>query len=133
MNYVINNEFCFDLFDDGDVIVSSVTEPKSFLLNRTTWFATQLFTDSTPFNDAKQKFIARYNEDKIFFDLIDQCKKNNISEIIISGGEPFLHPNIVDIIKYANNKHIHVRIISNLTMVSLEIAIEILRHGNFFS
>lgn len=67
-----------------------------------------------------------------FFDLIDQCKNNKIPEITISGGEPFLHPNIIDFIKYANDKHIYVRIISNLSMVNLDVAIEILKHGNFF-
>ncbi len=73
-----------------------------------------------------------YLDKKYVFDLIDQCYKNKISEITISGGEPFLHPNIMDFIKYANNKQIHVRIISNLSTIKTDTAIEILKHGNYF-
>ncbi len=66
MKYIINKEFCFDLFNDGDVIASSKTSPKSFLLNKTAWFAVKLFTIETTFQDAKQNYISHYNKDKKF-------------------------------------------------------------------
>lgn len=66
MKYIINNEFCFDLFNDGDVIVSSKTSPKSFLLNKTAWFVVNLFMMETSFRDAKQNYISHYNKDKAF-------------------------------------------------------------------
>lgn len=68
----------------------------------------------------------------VIFSLIDQCFENNISEITISGGEPFLHPDIFNIIQYANEKHILVRIITNLSLISLETALSVLKSKNYF-
>lgn len=82
------------------------------------------------YNDSKCK--GTFLNKEYVLDLINQCHNNKISEITISGGEPFLHPDIMDFIKYANNKQIHVRIISNLSTIKSETAIEILKHGNYF-
>ncbi len=82
------------------------------------------------YNDSSSKGIF-LDKDKVF-NLINQCKLNKISEITISGGEPFLHPNIIDFIEYANSKQIKVRIISNLSVVSFEDSVKILKNGNFF-
>lgn len=82
------------------------------------------------YNDSSSKGIF-LNKDSVF-DLINQCELNKISEITISGGEPFLHPNVMDFIEYANSKQIKVRIISNLSVVSFEDSVKILKQGNFF-
>lgn len=73
-----------------------------------------------------------YLSKNLFFDLINQGVENSLSEITISGGEPFLYKDIDELIKYANKNHIRARIITNLTIVNIDNAIEILRHGNFF-
>ena len=66
MNYLINNEYCFDVFNDGDVMASSMVISKSFILNKTTWFVIQLFKNATSYSNAKENFIKHYNKDKIF-------------------------------------------------------------------
>lgn len=71
------------------------------------------------------------NKEKIL-NIIDQCFRVKIREITISGGEPFLHPNIYEIIDYANSKNIKVRIITNLSLVRLEDGLKILKAGNYF-
>jgi MoaA/NifB/PqqE/SkfB family radical SAM enzyme len=35
------------------------------------------------------------------FDLIDKFKNNNICNLVLTGGEPALHPNFIEIAKYA--------------------------------
>jgi len=42
--------------------------------------------------------------------------------IILSGGEPFTHPNLVDMVAYAKKMHLPVQIFTNGTLVKPEIA-----------
>lgn len=44
------------------------------------------------------------------FEIIDSASKLNIEEICLSGGEPFLHEGLDDIVKYINDKGIKVSI-----------------------
>lgn len=67
----------------------------------------------------------------ILLDIINQVADNKISEITISGGEPFLYPNLSEIIRFANSKKIVVRIITNLSLINTDMAIDILKRGNF--
>lgn len=71
-----------------------------------------------------------YINEKVFYDLVDSCVKNNVKNITISGGEPFLHPGIYDFINYANKRNIHTLIITNLSLVSSDKIIELLKAGN---
>ncbi|MFW5803980.1 MAG: PqqD family peptide modification chaperone [bacterium] len=49
---------------------------------------------------------------------IDQAKDLGIWELTITGGEPFLHPKISEILQYARSKDVIIVILSNLTLIS---------------
>lgn len=50
--------------------------------------------------------------------ILDKCKKINVEHIIISGGEPTLHPNLHDIIKMCKNYGFYVSLTSNGTLIT---------------
>ena len=80
------------------------------------------------YNDSGNK--TQFIDTNDFYKIIDECKENNISQITLSGGEPFLHPNIMDFIKYANSVKIFVKIITNLSLISVNDVVELLKKGN---
>lgn len=45
--------------------------------------------------------------------LIDEIEHIGAVEVIFTGGEPFLHPNILDILKYATSKNFLVTVLTN--------------------
>lgn len=49
---------------------------------------------------------------------INQAKELGIWELTITGGEPFLHPQINEILKYAREKDVIIVILSNLTVLN---------------
>lgn len=51
-----------------------------------------------------------------FNDIIEECKSLRLSQITISGGEPFLHDNIIDFIRLSVKNKIRLNIITNLTV-----------------
>lgn len=56
---------------------------------------------------------------KDFYQLVDFLKKHPISEFVISGGEPFLHPDIVEMLVYAcQNLDCDVSCATNLSKIS---------------
>lgn len=86
MNYLVNNEFYFEVFDDGDVMACGKAIPRSFILNKTTWYVIQLFNCITSYGNAKEKFINHYNRDKIFLsDEFEKIFKNLLKNEIIIG------------------------------------------------
>mgnify|MGYP005848012517 CR=1 FL=1 len=48
---------------------------------------------------------------------IDQAKELGIWELTITGGEPFLHPKIIEILRYARERGVIIAILSNLTVL----------------
>lgn len=48
-----------------------------------------------------------------FKKIADASRANNVESIIIGGGEPLLHPNLVEMVKYAAGEGIKVRIETN--------------------
>ena len=46
-------------------------------------------------------------------DLVDICIENNVQNITLIGGEPTLHPNFFDIVKYIADKDCHISIVTN--------------------
>lgn len=50
--------------------------------------------------------------------VIDELSKNNFSTIKITGGEPFLRKDIIDIISYAKSKNIFVDVSTNASLIS---------------
>lgn len=53
-------------------------------------------------------------------EIIDILSKKGKHTIVISGGEPFLHPQINDIITYCFEKEVRPNIVSNLTMLDID-------------
>ena len=42
-----------------------------------------------------------------FTNIIDECEKMNVGSIMLNGGEPMIHPQIVDMIRYISSKNIN--------------------------
>ena len=64
-------------------------------------------------------------DSEISYDLmiktIDQCKEMGVMTLVFSGGEPMLHPNFCDFLRYAKDRDFNVTVLSNLTQVNDEI------------
>lgn len=79
-----------------------------------------------------QRCIYCYNSDTLknkdmidiatFKSIIDQCFSDELDNIILSGGEPMLHPNINEMLDYCNKMNIKVNIISNATLINDDVA-----------
>ncbi|MFZ1291014.1 MAG: radical SAM protein [Melioribacteraceae bacterium] len=61
--------------------------------------------------------------------LIDEISQYKIRFILIRGGEPFLFPKIMDLIKYVNSKNLFLSIDTNGTMIE-KFAEELVQLGN---
>lgn len=46
-------------------------------------------------------------------EIIDICDQNQVLNIYLTGGEPLLHPEIIEIIKYIKSKNISITILTN--------------------
>jgi radical SAM protein with 4Fe4S-binding SPASM domain len=69
-------------------------------------------------------------EMKLYKKIIDNCYKLNIKSIILSFfGEPFLDKEIIEKIKYAKEKKIHVAFYSNASLLNEEWANKIINSG----
>lgn len=68
----------------------------------------------------KQKTDDELSTEK-WFDILFQLRKNGIKSISLSGGEPFMRNDIVDIISYANKIGLDVGIITNGYLLDREI------------
>lgn len=62
------------------------------------------------------------------FSILDQIEKLGAIEVYLTGGEIFLHPNIIDIIKYASTKDFRLILLTNGTMLANSNFIEQLRN-----
>jgi MoaA/NifB/PqqE/SkfB family radical SAM enzyme len=61
--------------------------------------------------------------------IIDEIADHNINSVLIRGGEPFLHPNILEILNYLDSKNFFISIDTNGTMLK-EYAADLVRIGN---
>ena len=64
--------------------------------------------------------ITNINEEMSLGDaqkVIDNISKLKATLLVITGGEPFLHPQLFDIVKYAKNKGLKVCITTNGTLI----------------
>jgi MoaA/NifB/PqqE/SkfB family radical SAM enzyme len=64
-----------------------------------------------------------------FYGLIDQVAPYAYSVEMYNWGEPFLHPQIFEMIKYASSKRIAVRLSSNMNRFSPEMAMKAVQSG----
>ena len=63
-----------------------------------------------------------------FEKIISQCAAMNILHITISGGEPLLHPNIINMLAICREKDLSVNVLSNLTVLTDDIANEMMKN-----
>lgn len=71
-------------------------------------------------------------EKEMIFKIIDECHNLGISSLSISGGEPFSHPDIYEILSKLDTLHMKAVIITNLSFLPLEEAIDIAKRGHIF-
>lgn len=70
--------------------------------------------------DCKYCFSEKCNQDIQLNDvkkIIDQIDDMNVFEVCISGGEPFLHPDILQILDYCSKKKFNISIVTNGTLI----------------
>jgi len=61
----------------------------------------------------------------LFYDILDQCREMGVLSLILSGGEPMLHPNFVEFLRKTKEYDFSINILSNLTFLNDEIITEI--------
>lgn len=80
--------------------------------------------DASP--DKKEKIIIK---GKKAFELIDEIKKLGAPTLALTGGEPLLRKDLIDIIKYANKQGVPVRIQSNGLLLTERLASQLKNLG----
>lgn len=60
-------------------------------------------------------------EYSLMMKVLDQCKEMGVMTVIFSGGEPMLHPNFCEFLKYAKDLDFNVTVLTNLTRLTDEI------------
>lgn len=60
-----------------------------------------------------------------FKDVLRQCRKMNVLHLTISGGEPMLHKNLIEILRLCREYEFSVNLLSNLTLLTSEILSEL--------
>lgn len=68
----------------------------------------------------KQKFNYNKPVEVIKKEIEIGLKKRNLDKITIAGGEPTLHPDLVEIVRYINEKKINTRLLSNGLVLNLQ-------------
>jgi radical SAM protein with 4Fe4S-binding SPASM domain len=67
---------------------------------------------------------------KIVFSLLAQARAAGVSLVSLSGGEPFLHPDMDEIIACANEQGVLLSIVTNLSFLAPQDAVRLLQRGN---
>lgn len=60
-------------------------------------------------------------EPALMYDVLRQCKEMGVLSVIFSGGEPMLHPNFCQFLRFAKDLDFNVVVLSNLAMLNEEI------------
>lgn len=63
-------------------------------------------------------------DDSLFYEILDQSREMKLLHITISGGEPFLHPHIVDFLKRCREYDMSVNVLTNLTLFRVVLKIK---------
>lgn len=83
-----------------------------------------LITDICNFN-CKHCFVKGRNIDKnlslkTIKSVVDEMERRDVYNLNISGGEPFLHPDIFEILEYAEKKNMNIHLNTNFTVLNKE-------------
>lgn len=57
----------------------------------------------------------------MFYNILDQAREMNVLHLTLSGGEPMIHANFTEFLKKCNEYNFSVNILSNLTLLKLDI------------
>ena len=63
------------------------------------------------------EYKVSYIEPDLFYDVIDQCKNLKLLHLTLSGGEPMLHKNFREFLRYCRESDFSVNVLSNLTLL----------------
>jgi radical SAM protein with 4Fe4S-binding SPASM domain len=63
-------------------------------------------------------------EPDLFYDILRQCKKMNLLNLTLSGGEPMIHKNFCEFLRKCKEYDFSVNVLSNLTLLNNEIITE---------
>lgn len=61
--------------------------------------------------------------------VIDILSKSNVRQVTLTGGEPLLHPNILNIVKYSSDKGLIVHLCTNGYLLSEDLAKKLAKNG----
>ncbi|MDD5614450.1 MAG: radical SAM protein, partial [Candidatus Omnitrophica bacterium] len=82
----------------------------------------------SPYAEKNTEELNRHLEIDKIKDLVDDLHKNGVEEIQISGGgEPLMHPNFIEIIKYIKAKNISTHLITNFSLFNKAIIDELIK------
>ena len=63
-----------------------------------------------------------YNiDDNLYYDTIKQLKDIGVISVSLSGGEPMLHPNFMEFLKYIQEFNFYIKVFTNLTLLNEDI------------
>ena len=79
------------------------------------------------FDDSKQ-----YISKEVIFQTLDEMEYMGVVELYITGGEPFLHPNIFEIIEYASKKNFLLTVLTNGHIFSMMKCVEKIKNLNIY-
>ena len=71
-------------------------------------------------------------DSSLFYKILEEGRIMNIIHVTISGGEPLMHPDIIDFIKRCNELDLSVNILSNLTFLTENMITE-MKKNHFLS
>ena len=80
------------------------------------------------YNDSTE--VGKILNQELLFRIFEECHRLGITSISLSGGEPFLHPNIYEILSKIEELQMRATIVTNLSPLPIEKAVEIAKRGH---
>ncbi|THB79063.1 MAG: radical SAM/SPASM domain-containing protein, partial [Desulfobulbaceae bacterium] len=90
------------------------------------WCNSPLLGDKAMSEEMQEKFLAR----DVLFQLIDDLHSLGVRDLYFTGGgEPFMHPDILDVMRHVKSKGMRLDMSTNFTLVTKEIARQLVEIG----
>lgn len=80
----------------------------------------------------RDKNKSKFLDKKKIFDLFDEFEEQGVVEVFLTGGEPFLHPNIFEILEYGSKKNFLLTILTNANELAKEGNIDKIKNLNIY-
>lgn len=117
------NELLFPLYDilsDKEKVVKFLEDNFCVVTKRNMEFGmiyTGLASNQSMKGMEKSSIQLRFLKKSFILERMDMLKKEGFKKILVSGGEPLIHPNIIEILKYADDNFSEVVIFTNARML----------------